>query len=429
MGAKIIEEGSKYLISEMAETLERSEIIKLASEINEKIKNGERIYNLTIGDFDPSLFPIPDELKKNIAAAYDQGQTNYPPPEGIVDLRRVVSDFLFTRGGLEYSENEILISGGGRPLIYAAYQALLDPGDSVIFPVPSWNNNHYSHLARAKQIPVQTKEENNFMLSADEISPYLEEATLIAVCSPLNPTGTAFSKKGLQDICELIVKENKKRNGIKKLVYLLYDQIYWTLTYGDTVHYNPVDLVPEVRPFTICIDGMSKSFAATGLRIGWGFGPQELINKMRTILSHIGAWAPKPEQVGAANFLRNDEAVDRYLKHIRSGISERLEAFYKGFKTLKSLGFNVDAIAPQAAMYLTVKVDLAGYTAQNGTRLNTTADITKYLLDEAKIALVPFSAFGASKSSRWYRLSVGMASISDIDNFFESFKKALVILV
>lgn len=415
----------ELILSEMAENLVGSEIIKLANEVNEKIKNGEHIFNLTIGDFDPSIFPIPVVLKDEIISAYEAGQTNYPTPNGMVELRRAVSDFLFTRGGIEYSENQILIAGGGRPLIYAIYQAILDPGDSVVFPVPSWNNNHYSHLSGALQIPIETSANNDFMLQASDLKPHLEKANLIAVCSPLNPTGTTFSKEGLKDICQLILEENKRREGVRKPVYLLYDQIYWQLTFGETVHHNPVELLPEMKEYTIFIDGMSKAFAATGVRVGWGFGPQKIIDKMKTILSHIGAWAPKAEQVAAANFLKKDEAVDIYLKEFKMRVENRLNGFFKGFKTLKSLGYNVDAINPQAAMYLTVKIDLNGKRTEAGAELMNTSDVTQYLLNEAKIALVPFYAFGAEQNSPWYRLSIGTASMNDIDRFFENLQSAL----
>lgn len=415
----------ELILSEMAENLVGSEIIKLANEVNEKIRSGENIFNLTIGDFDPSIFPIPVALKEEIIKAYNAGATNYPPSNGIIELRQAVSAFLFTRGGIEYSENQILIAGGGRPLIYSAYQAIIDQGDAVIYPAPSWNNNHYCHIAGAKQIPIETTPENNFMLKAEDLLPHIEEATLIALCSPLNPTGTGFSEDGLRDICDVIVIENKRRGADKKPLYLLFDQIYWQLTFGDTVHHNPVQLVPEMKDYTVFVDGMSKAFAATGVRIGWGFGPQKVMDKMKSIIGHLGAWAPKAEQVAAASFLKNDEAIDLFLKEFKGRIEDRLNGFYNGFIALKSLGFNVDAISPQAAMYLTVKVDLKGLKTANGDIIQDTADVTAYLLNEARIALVPFYAFGSERNSPWYRLSIGTASMGDIEHFFDNLRDAL----
>jgi aspartate aminotransferase len=412
-------------VSEMAEKLVGSEIIKLAGEVKEKIKQGEKIYNLTIGDFNPKIFPIPTELKQEIIAAYQNDETNYPPANGVLELRESVSTYLHTRAGLEYDADQVLISGGARPLIYATFQTILDPDDTVIFPVPSWNNNHYSHLTRAKQILIEATAENNFMPTAADLKPHISEANLIALCSPLNPTGTVFTETGLAEICDLILEENKKRGDTKKPVYLMFDQIYWQLTHGETRHFDPVSINSDMKNYTIYIDGISKAFAATGVRVGWAFGPQKLINKMKAILSHVGAWSPKAEQVATAKYLDQDDATDDYLFKINGEISKRLNAFHEGFTILKKDGFQLDSIPPQAAMYLTVKFDLAGKTTADGKLLESTPDVTKYLLDEAGLAIVPFYAFGASKKSTWYRLSVGTSVYEEIDELFVRLKAAL----
>ena len=279
----------ELLVSEMAENLIGSEIIKLAGEINELIKQGEKIYNYTIGDFDPKVFPIPSELNEEIITAYKQSQTNYPPANGLLELRQSVSTFLSKYEGLYYSPDEILIAGGARPLIYSIFQTIVDKGDKVVFPTPSWNNNHYCHLSGANALMIETKAENNFMPTAEELRPHLKGAALLSLCSPLNPTGTIFTKEGLAEICDLVLEENARRGPNEKPLYLMYDQIYWVLTYGENEHFNPVSLRPQIRDYTIFVDGLSKSFAATGVRVGWSFGPQRVIDKMKTILGHVGA--------------------------------------------------------------------------------------------------------------------------------------------
>jgi aspartate aminotransferase len=412
-------------VSHMAENLIGSEIIKLAGEVNAKIKAGEKIYNFTIGDFNPKIFPIPAELKQAIIDAYLNDETNYPAADGMQDLRDAVASFLKRTQHLDYKSNEILIAGGARPVIYAIYKAIIDPGDGVLFPVPSWNNNHYCHLSGANPICVETKPENNFMPTADEIKPHLSNTVLLALCSPLNPTGTTFTEKALREICELVIAENKRRGENEKPVYILYDQIYSALTYGDIKHLDPVSLYPELKNYTIFVDGISKSFAATGVRVGWTFGPQRIIDKMKAILSHVGAWAPKAEQMATAKFLNQEEVSNNFLVEFKKQISARLDGFYKGFQTLKNEGFKVDAIAPQAAIYLTIQFDLKGKKTSEGKTLETTADVTKYILDEAKIAVVPFYAFGASHDSTWFRLSVGTAKMEDIEGTINSLRAAL----
>lgn len=417
-------------LSQLAQNITGSEIIKLAADVNEKIKQGHKIYNLTIGDFNPDLFPIPSELKKQIINAYQDNQTNYPPSDGMPDLKKAVANLLKERGDLNYKTEEILITGGARPVIYAIFLTLVDEGDLVVFPVPSWNNNHYSYLTKAKYKMIETLPENNFMPSAKDLMPFISTATLISLCSPLNPTGTTFKKNDLEEICDLILEENKKRSlENKKPLYLLFDQIYWALTFGQTKHYNPVSLRPEMKNYTIFVDGISKSLAATGIRLGWSMGPKNIIDKMKSILTHIGAWAPKAEQVAAAVFLNNLEHYDEYLNEIKIKINDRLVSFYNGFLNLKKEGFDVDAISPEAAIYLTVQFRLHGKKTNSGSVLNTTADITKYLLEEAKVAIVPFYAFGASDNSNWYRISVGNCDLEDVNSIINNLRFALKNLV
>ena len=412
--------------SKLAEGLKGSEIIKIATEVKALIAKGEVIYNQTIGDFNSEIFPIPDRLKEEIVREYENDQTNYPQANGMEALRESVSSYLSANLGLEYSKEEILISGGARPLIYAIYQTILDVDDTVLYPVPSWNNDAYTYLARNNAVVVEATPENKFMPTANDIEPYIKDVNLIALCSPLNPTGTTFTKDALTDIAKLVIAENKDRQlAGRKPLYVLYDQIYWQLTYGETQHYNPVELVSEMRDYTIFVDGISKAFAATGVRVGWAFGPSHVISKMKAMLSHIGAWSPKAEQLATATFLKQAEPVSDYLLNIKSELNERLVTFYNGFKALHEKGYPVRAIEPEAALYLTVQFDLVGKKNAQGHTLGSIEEVTRFLLQEAKLAIVPFYAFGASKDSNWFRLSVGTARKEDISTIFNLLETAL----
>lgn len=419
--------GSRELIiSQTAEHIIGSEILKLAAEINEKVRNGEKIYNFTVGDFNSKLFPIPAELKAEILKAYENDETNYPPADGIPELRQAVSEFLKAKGGMDYKPEQILIAGGARPIIYGIFRTLVDEGDTVLFPIPSWNNNHYTYLLHSKAVMVETKAENNFMPTAEELRPYISEANLLSVCSPLNPTGTVFTKEGLEAICDLVLEENRKRNALgKKPLYVLYDQIYWALTFNGTKHYDPVSLRPEMRDYTVFVDGISKSLAATGVRVGWSMGPKKVMDRMKSIIGHVGAWAPRAEQVAVARFLKNTEAYDRFQTAIHAKITQRLRAFHDAFQSLRREGFAVNSIAPQGAIYLTVQFSLKGKKTEDGKVLQNTRDITSYILDKAKVAIVPFYAFGTSEDSDWYRLSVGTAKTEEIEAVMHAIRSAL----
>jgi aspartate aminotransferase len=411
-------------LSHLSETLIGSEIVRLGGEIREKMRKGERIFNFTVGDFDPQIFPIPQQLEECIINAYRNHFTNYPPAEGSLELRKTISSFCRDYQGLEYTEDEILVASGGRPLIYAIFRAIVDKGDKVIYAVPSWNNNHYTHFVDAGHVVLQAKAENNFMPTADDLRPHIKDAALIALCSPQNPTGTTFKKEELQAICDLVVQENERRGEGKK-IFVMYDQMYWHLTYGSTSHYDPVSLNAGMRPYTIFVDAISKVFAATGLRVGWSMGPAEVLNKMKAILSHVGAWAPMPEQKGLAAFLPQKPAIEEHLKHFKSEIEERLTRIYKGLIALKEEGYNVDAVSPEAAIYLTIKVDLKGMKRADGTSLQSQEDVTSFLLEYARLAVVPFYAFGAPRTSPWYRLSVGTCKKEEIDEMLATLRSAL----
>jgi aspartate aminotransferase len=146
---------------------------------------------------------------------------------------------------------------------------------------------------------------------------------------------------------------------------------------------------------------------------------------MKAINSHIGAWSPMAEQNATAKFLLQNNAIDEYLSNYKKELQERLQLIYEGFQQLRSEGFSVDACAPQAAIYLTIQINLVSKTTNNGNLLSTQSDVTSYILNEAKLAVVPFYAFGAPKDSAWYRLSVGTCKKEEIPEMLEKLRSAL----
>lgn len=399
-------------LSQLAETMPAPAPLAIGNAIRERINKGEQIYNLTIGDFSPLLFPIPQLLEDAIIEAYQNKQTNYPAPEGNADLREQLSAFIRHFQNLYYTPAEILVASGGRPLIFAAYQTIVDRGDKVIYPVPSWNNHYYVQLSGAQGCAIETSADNNFMPTAEDIRPHLKDAVLLALCSPQNPTGACYTQEQMKAISDMIVKENSRRGDDEKKIYVLYDHIYNLLVQNSAKHTDPVSVCPAMKAYTIFTDAVSKNFAATGVRVGWGYGPQEIIGKMKTVLRHVGAWAPMAEQKALAVFFNDLSGVEEYLYNFKRKIARRLEDIYTGLMALKQEGLPVEVIAPQASIYLTVKVDIPG-------------DIFNELLDEG-IAVIPFSAFGARKADQWFRLSVGTCRLEDIAPILQKFRKLLM---
>lgn len=422
-------------LSRFAEQITTSPILTVAAEINARRQRGEKLHNLTVGDFDSAIFPIPDGLTEAIIAAYRNHQTNYPGATGLPEIRRAVANWLNRTGGLDYHADDIIIAAGSRPLIYALYRTIVDPGERVVYPVPSWNNESYASMVGAQTVCVETTPENHFMPTAEAIAPHLSDAVLLALCSPQNPSGTLFTQENLKAICELVVAENRRRAQAKitaqktcqKPLYVMFDQVYWALTFATNPQNNPQNnaeafshplaVCPEIRDYAIFVDGMSKAFAATGVRVGWASGPRPILAKMSSLIAHMGAWAPKPEQTAAAVFLADPHAVDDYLAAFRARLAARLAAFYAGFIALKNKGYAVDAIAPQAAIYLSVKIDLRGMAHAE--------DAQQYLLDEAKIGVLSFSLFGAKDHGDWFRLSVGACRREEIPGIMANLESAL----
>ncbi|MGI9651468.1 pyridoxal phosphate-dependent aminotransferase [Chryseobacterium sp. RLHN22] len=411
-------------VSKLAANLIGSEIVKIGNEVNDLKAKGAEIANLTIGDLNSNIYPIPAELKEEIQKAYQNNLTNYPPANGLLSLRNEVSKDLKSRWNLDYSANDILITAGSRPLIYAVYKTIVDEGDKVIYPIPSWNNNHYAYLTSANAIEVKTTPENNFLPTAAELKPHLDGAVLLALCSPLNPTGTMFTEAQLREICEMILEENAKRGADEKPLYLMYDQIYSNLTFG-AKHVDPVSLYPEMREFTIYIEGISKCLAATGVRVGWGFGPTQVIDKMKALLTHVGAWAPKPEQEATAKYFQNADNVNGFINDFKAKLEESLKVLHNGIQDLKNKGLAVESIEPMGALYLTIKLDYIGKTKPDGTVIENSSDLVFYLINEAGVALVPFSAFGEEKSEPWFRASVGGLATDEISVMMPKLENAL----
>jgi aspartate aminotransferase len=401
--------------SRMADGLIGSEILKIAGEIRTLKAAGQAVCDLTVGDFDPKHFPIPDRLRDAIGDALARGETNYPPSNGMPALRDAVRRFYARELGLEYPLESFVVAGGSRPLIYGLYRALVDPGDRVVYPVPSWNNNHYTYLVGGVGVPVACGAEDNFLPTRDTLQGALQDARLLCLNSPLNPTGTAFSEETLRGICELVLEVNAGRERRQERpLYVMYDHVYWMLCFGGTRHVTPPALLPEMARYTVFVDGASKAFAATGVRVGWGVGPVDVIARMTVLLAHVGAWAPRAEQVGTVALLDDPQAIREFHATFLRGVQARLDALHAGLQEMKGQGLPVDSIAPMGAIYLTARIHPFGRTTPEGVTLTTNEQVRQYILQASRVAAVPFKAFGSKEEDGWFRLSVGACSEQDL---------------
>jgi aspartate aminotransferase len=412
-------------VSSMSEGMSGSEILRIAAEIRAMTEAGQRVCNLTVGDFSPAEFRIPKFLEDEIANALRRGETNYPPSNGVAPLREAVRRFYERTLGLTFPAASVLVTSGSRPGIYGTFRTVVDAGDRVVFPVPSWNNNHYCYLTGGVPVTVATTRDTAFLPTRELLAPVIRGARLISLNSPLNPTGTAFTAEALGGICDLVLEENARRRNGERPLYLMYDQVYWMLTFGSTTHVHPLALRPEMAPYTIYVDGISKAFAATGVRVGWVVGPQDLIDSMNNFMGHVGTWAPRAEQMATSKLLDAPNEVSAYGTELTGGVRQRLDALYNGIMAMRAEGLPVDATAPMGAIYLSARFALNGKRTPDGQTLRTNDEIRRYLLKAAGFAVVPFQAFGVKEDTGWVRLSVGAVSMADIERVLPILRDAI----
>ncbi len=419
------EDLSTLLPNTLAAGLKGSQILAIAGDVRRMKAEGRQVSDFTIGDFDPSIYPIPDLLEKGIIAQLQAGQTNYPPAIGTPELCDAVLSFYRSTLGLDYPTGSVQVGSGARPPIYAAFQTVIEPGDVVVYPVPTWNVRYYVYLRQAEGVAVQTRPEDGFMPTARDILPHLSRARMVVLNSPLNPAGTVISETLLREICEAIVAENQERRArSERPVVLLYDQVYWQLTFPGHQHHTPPGLVPEMAAYTIHIDAISKCWAATGVRVGWAVAPPPLIAKMKPLVGHMGAWAARAEQMATAKLLEAPAEVAPFLTGFRDRIQGSLQRLADGFASMAAEGLPVRCLPPQGAIYLSVRFDRSGLTAK-GQAIETDEALRALLLEEAGVAIVPFASFGYPEDSGWFRFSVGAASTEAIDVALERIRTLL----
>ena len=400
----------------VAGSMKRSQILQILEQVRTLQSQGIDVCNLTIGDFNPEYFPIPEGFATQVQQSYARKETSYPPSAGVLSLREAIAELYTQELGIPCSVDNICVASGARPPIYASWRLFVGAHEKSVSFLPAWNIGYYAHLNQSAHHFLSTSAESNFHPTPEQVKSILPDCRLVVLNSPLNPTGTMIDAEVLREICWSIVRENKKRAS--RPVMLLFDQVYWMLTHGKK-HYTPASLFPEVEPYVIYVDAMSKNFTGTGLRVGWGVVPKVIQPKMTTYLAHMGAWASRPEQEASAWILRSSEKRKSYVTQLNAGVLERLQCLYDGLLNLKAKGYPVDVIPPQGAIYLSMRLNLIG------ERFGRNEDIRDWLLQQAQIAAVPFQAFDMKEESGWFRLSVGTASVTELQSALLRLEKAL----
>jgi aspartate aminotransferase len=327
----------------------------------------------------------PDFISPPAAFAYarramEEGRTHYPPTPGIPELRQAISDYYRERFGLTIAPAQIVVGCGAKPMIYEALAAIVDPGDEVILLAPTWVSYiEQVRLADGKIVIVDT-EKTNFIPAIREVEQAITPRTAaILLNSPSNPTGVMYDADTLKKIGALAVKHD---------LWLIWDEIYEQLVYGDNRHFHPLQLMPELAERVITINGVSKSHAMTGWRIGYAFGPQEVMNKINALQSHFTSGATSIAQWAALGAMREGGGESQKM---REAFQARRALICGLLAAMPHISFP----EPQGAFYVFVNIKNCLGKSYKGQLLKDDIEFCASLLEAELVAVVPGGAFFA----------------------------------
>lgn len=345
-------------------------------------------------------FDTPQNVKDAAVKAINDGFTKYTPAGGTLQLKKAVASKLERENGLSYDPSEIVIAVGAKHALFNAFQALLDPGDEVIIPAPYWVSYvDQVRLTGAEAVIIDGSEENGFKVTAEQIKQAITAKTrALIINSPSNPTGAVYSQPELSAIAKVAVEAD---------ILIVSDEIYEPFIYTEAGHVSVPSLGPEVKEHTLLIHGVSKSHAMTGWRIGYAAGPKEIISAMTSIQSHSTSNPTSIAQQAAVEaLLGSQEPVREMVREF----ARRREYLVDRLRSIPG----VRCLMPEGAFYAFPNISAAFGRRLGDQEIRDSGDFARLLLEEAHVALVPGSAFGAegyvrlSYATSMRNLEVGM---------------------
>lgn len=392
------------MISQRAKNIKPSPTLAVDSKAKEMKAKGLDVVNFGVGEPD---FDTPPHIKEAAMKAIKEGFTKYTPVGGIDELKEAIIEKFERDNALKYSKENIIVSCGAKHSLYNIAQAIFNPGDEVIIPSPYWvSYPDQVILNDAVPVFVETYEEDNFTLRPEILKQKITPRTKALILnSPSNPTGFIYDKKTLQEIAEIALKNN---------IYIISDEIYEKLIYEGHQHISIASLDEEIKNKTIVVNGVSKSYAMTGWRIGYAAGPVEIIKAMTKIQSQSTSNPTSIAQKAAVAALRGPQDC---VEQMRTEFEKRRNYLVEQLNKIK--GFSCKM--PQGAFYAFPNIKEILKKKAGTHELNTSMDLSIYLLEKAQVALVPGSAFGAEE---YLRISYA-TSLENLKKGIERIKKAL----
>ncbi|MFS0781419.1 pyridoxal phosphate-dependent aminotransferase [Bacillus sp. 1P06AnD] len=366
-------------LAKRVQALTPSSTLAITAKAKELKAQGLDVIGLGAGEPD---FNTPQHIIDQAAASMNEGQTKYTPSAGLPRLKQAIVDKLKRDQHLDYKTSEVIVTTGAKHALYTLFQAILDEGDEVIIPTPYWvSYPEQVKLAGGKPVYCEGKEENQFKITPEALEACLSESTKAVILnSPSNPTGMLYTKDELKALGEVCLKHD---------LLIVSDEIYEKLVYGENKHSSIAELSPELKEHTIIINGVSKSHSMTGWRIGYAVGNEMIIKAMTNLASHSTSNPTTPAQFGA---IAAYEGPQDAVEEMRQAFAERLSIIYEQLTAIP--GFT--CIKPQGAFYLFPNVK----EAASSCGYSSVDEFASALLEEALVAVIPGSGFGAPENIR-----------------------------
>lgn len=366
-------------LAKRVQTLTPSSTLAITAKANELKSQGHDVIGLGAGEPD---FNTPEHILDAAKNAMDKGHTKYTPSGGIKELKQAIVEKFKNDQGLTYDPDQVIVTTGAKHALYTLFQVLLNEGDEVIVPAPYWvSYPEQIKLAGGNPVIVSAQEDNHFKLTPEQLEQSITDRTkAVIINSPSNPTGMVYSKEELIALGEVCNRKD---------IMIVSDEIYETLIYGGVSHTSIAQLSEELKERTVIINGVSKSHAMTGWRIGYAAGSKKVIKAMTNLASHSTS---NPTTVAQYAALAAYTSSQEEVMTMKEAFSQRLEKLYEWVTAIPG----ITCVKPQGAFYLfpnvTEAVKLTGF--------HSVDDWVKGILEEEKVALVPGSGFGADQNVR-----------------------------
>ncbi|WP_312060106.1 pyridoxal phosphate-dependent aminotransferase [Anaerotignum sp.] len=365
-------------LSKKALCIKPSSTMAISSKAAQLKAEGKDIVTFGVGEPD---FDTPEHIRKAGIAAIESGQTRYTAAAGIPALRQAVCDKLKNDNGLAYEQAQIIISNGAKHSLMNVFMAILNDGDEVIIPAPYWLS--YSEMVRiagGEPVIIHTKKENQFMMTKEELEQaYTKKTKAVVLTSPSNPTGMVTSYEDLKMVADFAVEKD---------IFVISDEIYEKLIYDESKkHISIASLGKEIYDRTIVINGVSKSYAMTGWRIGYAAAPLEVAKLMGSLQSHM---ASNPNTIAQMATLTALNSPQDCVEEMRVEFKKRRDYIFEREEAIPL----IQALKPEGAFYLFVDVSKTYGKKHDGVEINSAADFATILLDKKFVAVIPCADFG-----------------------------------